>query len=153
MSEVEVRQAYQALIAAVQAARPTAKLQGVLVQRMVTGGKETILGMKRDPQFGPLLLCGLGGTYVEIFKDVTVRIAPITALEAHQMIQQLKSAQILSGYRGAPPSDIDAIADCLERLSQLALDFPELHELDMNPLIVFEQGKGAAVVDARIFIS
>lgn len=153
MNEGEVRQAYQALIAAVQAARPTARLQGVLVQRMVKGGKETILGMKRDPQFGPLLLCGLGGTYVEIFKDVAVRIAPITELDAQQMIQQLKSSPILSGYRGAPPSDIDAITECLERLSQLALDFQELHELDMNPLIVFEQGKGAAVVDARIFIS
>ncbi len=81
-----------------------------------------------------------------------LRVAAET-VEAHQMIEQLKSSQILSGYRGAPPSDIDAIADCLERLSQLALDFPELHELDMNPLIVFEQGKGAAVVDARIFIS
>jgi len=84
-SEGELRQAYKTLIAAVQAARPTARLQGVLVQQMVTGGKETILGMKRDPQFGPLLLCGLGGTYVEIFKDVAVRIAPITTLEAHPL--------------------------------------------------------------------
>lgn len=120
---------------------------------MVKGGKEIILGMKRDPHFGPLLLVGLGGTYVEILKDVTVRIAPITELEAHQMIQQLKSSRILSGYRGAPPSDLEAIAECLMRLSQLGLDFPELHELDMNPLIVFEQGKGAGIIDARIFIA
>jgi acyl-CoA synthetase (NDP forming) len=152
-SESEVRQAYTTLIAAVRAARPTARLQGVLVQRMVTGGKETILGMKRDPHFGPLLLVGLGGTYVEIFRDVTIRIAPITELDAQQMIQQLKSAQILSGYRGAAAADVEAITECLERLSQLALDFPELHEIDMNPLIVFEQGKGAAVVDARLFIA
>ncbi|MFN3476916.1 MAG: acetate--CoA ligase family protein, partial [Candidatus Methylomirabilales bacterium] len=103
--------------------------------------------------FGPLLLVGLGGTYVEIFQDVTVRIAPITELEAHQMIRQLKSAPILSGYRGAPPSDLEAIAECLMRLSQLALDFSELHELDMNPLIIFEKGRGAGVIDARIFIT
>lgn len=109
--------------------------------------------MKRDPHFGPLILVGLGGTYVEIFKDITVRILPITELEAQQMIQQLKGFQILSGYRGAPPSDLEAIAECLMRLSQLALDFPELHELDMNPLIVFEKGEGAGVIDARIFIA
>jgi len=149
----QVRQAYEDLLAAVRSARPQARVQGVLVQKMVRGGKETILGMKRDPHFGPLLLFGLGGTYVEIFKDVTFRIAPITELGAHRMIRQLKSSQILTGYRGEPPSDLEAIAECLERLSQLALDFPQLQELDMNPLIVFEEGKGAAVIDARIFIA
>lgn len=150
-NEEEVRRAYRDMLAAVQAAHPEVKLQGVLVQRMVKGGKETILGMKRDPHFGPLLLVGLGGTYVEIFKDIAIRIAPITELEAHQMIQQLRGAPILLGYRGAPPADLEAIAECLMRLSQLGLDFPELHELDMNPLIVFEKGKGAGVIDARIF--
>jgi acetyltransferase len=152
-SEADVRRAYQEVLAALGAARPSARPQGVLVQQMITGGKETILGMKRDPHFGPLLLFGLGGTYVEVFKDVTVRIAPITEPDAHQMFQQLKSFQILSGYRGEPPSDLEAISDCLERLSQLALDFPSIHELDINPLVVFAQGKGAGVIDARIFIS
>jgi acetyltransferase len=152
-NEGEVRRAYRDMLAAVQAARPGARLHGVLVQKMMKGGRETILGMKRDPHFGPLLLFGLGGTYVEIFRDVAVRIAPITEVDARQMFQQLKSSEILSGYRGEPPSDLEAITDCLERLSQLALDFTTLSELDMNPLIVFEKGKGAGVIDARIFIS
>ena len=148
----EVRRAYRDVLTAVRSARPDARDNGVLVQKMINGGKETILGMKRDPHFGPLLLFGLGGTYVEIFRDVTVRIAPITDLDAHQMFQELKSFPILSGYRGERPSDLEAITECLERLSQLVLDFPELHELDINPLVVFETGKGAAIVDARIFI-
>lgn len=151
--EADVRRAYQEVLAAARAARPAARPHGVLLQKMITGGKETILGMKRDPHFGPLLLFGLGGTYVEIFKDVTVRIAPITEGDAHQMIQELKSFPMLSGYRGEPPSDLGAISESLERLSQLALDFPSVHELDINPLVVFEQGKGAGVIDARIFIS
>ncbi|MFQ5848205.1 MAG: acetate--CoA ligase alpha subunit [Candidatus Methylomirabilales bacterium] len=150
--EGEVRRAYGEMLAAVRGARPEARGQGVLVQKMVTSGKETILGMKRDPHFGPLLLFGLGGTYVEIFRDVAVRIAPITGLDAQQMFRRLKSSQILSGYRGEPPSDLGAISECLERLSQLALDFPALHELDVNPLIVFEKGKGVGVIDARIFL-
>ena len=148
-----VRRAYAEVMAAVRAARPEARTDGVLVQKMVKGGKETILGMKRDPHFGPLLLFGLGGTYVEIFRDVAVRIAPITAVDAQQMFRELKSFPILSGYRGEPPADLDAITECLQRLSQLALDFPAIHELDMNPLVVFEQGKGAGAIDARIFIS
>lgn len=150
--EADVRRAYQEVLAAARAARPEARLHGVLIQQMITGGKETILGMKRDPHFGPLLLFGLGGTYVEVFRDVTVRIAPITELDAHQMFQQLKSFPILSGYRGEAPSDLEAIGECLERLSQLALDFPSIHELDINPMVVFGKGQGAGVIDARIFI-
>lgn len=152
-NEGDVRRAYQEVLATVRASRPDARQHGVVVQKMITGGKETILGMKRDPHFGPLLLFGLGGTYVEIFKDVTVRIAPITELDARQMFEQLKSFQILSGYRGEARSDLEAISNCLERLSQLALDFPILHELDINPLVVFEKGEGAVAIDARIFIS
>lgn len=151
-NEREVRRAYREVLAAVQAARPDARRQGVLIQRMISGGKETILGMKRDPHFGPLLLFGLGGTYVELFRDVTVRVAPLTELDAQQMLEQLKSSQILLGYRGEPPSDLEAIRECLERLSQLAIDFPTLYELDINPLVVFQEGKGAAAVDARILI-
>lgn len=148
----EVRRGYAELLGAVRAARPDARQQGVVVQKMIRGGKETILGMKRDPQFGPLLLFGLGGTYVEILRDITVRVAPITELDAQQMVEQLKGFQILSGYRGEPPSDLEAIRECLERLSQLALDFPPLHELDINPLVVFPESHGAVVVDARIFL-
>jgi acetyltransferase len=150
--EGEVRQTYRQIMAHIGAAYPEARLQGVLVQKMAPQGRETILGMTRDPLFGPLLMFGLGGTYVEIFKDVIFRVAPISELWARQMIRELKGFQILTGYRGEPPADLEAVTQCLERLSQLVLDFPEIQELDINPLMVFEEGKGAAVLDARIFL-
>ncbi len=150
--EAEVRETYRQIMAHIGAAHPEARLQGVLVQKMAPQGRETILGMTRDPHFGPLLMFGLGGTYVEIFKDVIFRVAPISELWAQQMIRELKGFQILTGYRGEPPADLEAVAQCLERLSQLVLDFPEIQELDINPLMVFEEGKGAAVLDARIFL-
>ncbi len=149
----EVSQAYREVLAAVAAAQPQADLQGALVQKMAAKGRETILGMTRDPQFGPLLMFGLGGTYVEIFKDVIFRVAPISEHWAEKMIRDLKGFQIFTGYRGEPPADLGAIAQCLERLSQLVLDFPEIKELDINPLMVFPEGQGAAVLDARVFIS
>ena len=120
---------------------------------MAARGRETILGMTRDPQFGPLLMFGLGGTYVEIFKDVIFRIAPISEHWADKMIRELKGFQIFTGYRGEPPADLAAAAACLERLSQLVLDFPEIKELDINPLLVLPEGQGTLVLDARVFIS
>jgi acetyl coenzyme A synthetase (ADP forming)-like protein len=151
-SEAEVRQTYRQMLAAIRAALPEARLAGVLVQQMAPAGRETILGMTRDPLFGPLIMFGLGGTYVEIFKDVIFRLAPISEVWAHRMIHELKGFPILTGYRGQPPADLEAVAESLERLSQLVLEFPDLQELDINPLMVFAEGKGAAVLDARIFI-
>jgi acetyl coenzyme A synthetase (ADP forming)-like protein len=148
----EVRQAYGEILASVRQARPRAAVQGMLVQRMMPQGRETILGMTRDPLFGPLLMFGLGGTLVEVFRDVIFRLAPISEDWALKMIQGLKGFQSLTGYRGEPPADLAIIAESLERLSQMALDFSELKELDINPFMVFEQGKGAAVLDARIFL-
>jgi acetyltransferase len=151
-SEVEVQAAYRGLMQQVRAALGAdVVIWGALVQEMVKGGKETILGMKRDPHFGPLLMFGLGGIYVEVFKDVTFRIAPIRQLSARRMIEQVKGSRILKGFRGEPPSDTKAIEECLERLSQLVMDFPEIEEMDINPLIVLP--KGARVVDARILIA
>ena len=148
----EVREAYREILASVAQAHPGAQIAGVLVQKMAEKGRETILGMSRDPQFGPLLMFGLGGTYVEIFKDVIFRVAPISEAWAHQMIGELKGFRILTGFRGEPPADLEAIAEALERLSQLVLDFPAIRELDINPFMVFEEGQGAAVLDARIFV-
>ncbi len=150
--ERELRQAYRELMSAVEAAQPQAKVWGVFVQQYVTGGKEIILGLKRDPHFGPLLMFGLGGIYVEILKDVTMRIAPIRELGAYRMIEQIRGYKILAGYRGEPPSDIDAMAECLLRLSQLSQEVDEIEELDINPLIVFAKGEGVRVVDARILL-
>jgi acyl-CoA synthetase (NDP forming) len=132
---------------------PGAVIQGLLVQKMMPKGRETILGMTRDPHFGPLLMFGLGGTFVEVFQDVNFSLAPISEDWALKMIQGLKGFRTLKSFRGAPPADLGAIVASLERLSQMVLDFTELKELDINPFMVFDAGQGAAVVDARIFIS
>jgi acyl-CoA synthetase (NDP forming) len=127
------------------------KSAGILVQKMVPGGKEVILGSKRDPSFGPVVLFGLGGIYVEVLQETSLRIAPINRFEAEEMISELKSAAILKGIRGEPPSDRDALIENLLRLSQLMVDFPEIEGIDINPLIVLE--KGAVAVDARILLT
>lgn len=152
-SETDVRAAYTDLMKQVGATRKDANIWGVLIQEMVRGGKEIILGMKRDPHFGALLMFGLGGIYVEVFKDVTFRIAPIRELSAQRMIEAIKGIKLLKGFRGEPPSDIDTIATSLERLSQLVTEFPEIEEMDINPLIVLPVGSGARAVDARIMIA
>ena len=150
--ENEVRHAYEEILASVARLHPGAALQGMVVQKMVPKGRETILGMSRDPHFGPLLMFGLGGTWVEVFRDVNFQLAPISEDWALKMIQGLKGYRTLTSFRGEPAADLAAIVESLERLSQMALDFAELKELDINPLMVFEDGKGAAALDARIFI-
>jgi acetyltransferase len=152
-NEVELKKAYRDVLDGVKLAKPEANIWGILVQEMAKGGKETIIGVNRDPNFGALLMFGLGGIYVEALKDVTFRIAPIRDLSAQNMIREIRGYKILEGYRGEPPSDTAAISGCLERLSQLVTDFEEIEELDINPLLVFEQGKGAKVADVRILIS
>lgn len=148
----DLRQAFGEIMASVARAQPGAVVQGMLVQKMIPQGRETILGMTRDPLFGPLLMFGLGGTFVEVFRDVSFSLAPISEDWALKMIQRLKGFRILQGFRGDPPADQAAIVSSLERLSQMVLDFGELKELDINPFMVFDDGRGAAVVDARIFI-
>jgi acetyltransferase len=124
---------------------------GVLIQKMVSDGKEVILGAKRDPSFGPVVLFGLGGIYVEILKETSLRVAPINQLEAEEMISELKTAAILKGVRGEKPLDIKALVENLLRLSQLMMDFPEIEGIDINPVKILE--KGAVAVDARIALS
>lgn len=151
-NEEELKKNYDDLLAEVKQKKPDAKITGVSVVEFVPGGVETILGMNRDAHFGPLLMFGLGGIYVEVFKDVVFRIAPIRELGAHRMIEQIKGCKILKGARGKKECDIECIAECLERLSQLATDFEDIVELDINPLKVFEKGSGAKIVDARILL-
>jgi len=131
---------------------PEARLEGVLVQEMVSGGKEVILGMSKDPQFGPMLMFGLGGIYVEVLKDVTFRIAPINRDDAHEMVTGIRSYALLSGVRGEQPVDVRAIEESLLRLSQLVTDFPQIVELDINPLAVFPKGRNPVAIDARLTI-
>jgi len=123
---------------------------GVFLQKMISGGKEIILGAKRDPSFGPVLLFGLGGIYVEVLKETSLRVAPINRSEAEEMISELKSSAILRGIRGERPLDIEAIVEMLLRLSQLMVDLPEIEGLDINPVMVLE--KGAIALDARILL-
>jgi acetyltransferase len=129
-----------------------AKIDGVFMQRMAPKGREVILGMKRDPHFGPILMFGLGGIYVEALKDVTFRVAPIRELSAYGMVRGIRAIKLLEGVRGEPRADFLAVEDCLKRLSQLACDHPEIDEIDINPLMVYAEGKGAGVIDARIIL-
>ena len=151
-NEIEVKRAYREILENVLAKKPGANIRGVLVEEMATNGKEIIIGMNREPQFGPLLMFGMGGIYVEVLEDVTFRLAPIRELTATNMITLTKTHKILEGFRGEPVYDIEAIEDCLKRLSQLVIDFEDIKELDINPLIVYEKGKGCAIVDARIIL-
>jgi acyl-CoA synthetase (NDP forming) len=118
---------------------------------MIAHGKEIILGAKRDSSFGPVVLFGLGGIYVEILQESSLRVAPINRSEAEEMISELKASNILRGIRGEPPSDINALVENLLRLSQLMIDFPEIEGIDINPIIVMK--KRARAVDARILLS
>jgi acyl-CoA synthetase (NDP forming) len=120
---------------------------------MIPQGKEVILGMSKDPDFGPMLMFGLGGIYVEVLKDVSFRIAPIDHLEAASMISEIRAYQLLRGVRGEEPADISSIVDSLLRLSQLVTDFPEIIEMDINPLMVMARGQGAVAVDCRISVT
>lgn len=149
----EVEGAFYDMTQRAKRVMPDAVILGVLVQEMVTGGKEVILGMTKDPQFGPLLMFGLGGIYVEVLKDVSFRIAPIAARAAKEMIDEIRSVALLRGARGEKPTDIESIKDGLLRLSQLVMDFPIISELDINPLMVFSVEKGGSIaIDVRITI-
>ncbi|MFQ6013043.1 MAG: acetate--CoA ligase family protein [Thermoplasmata archaeon] len=129
------------------------KTSEFVVQEYARGGKETILGMILDEKFGPMLVFGLGGIYVEVLNDVVFRLTPLTDADALRMIRSVRSYPILEGVRGEPPSDVGALAESLQRLSQLVQDFPELEEVDINPYLVFEKGKGSKVVDARVLLA
>jgi len=143
---------YADLLATVKARAPDVDVWGVLVQKMAPKGTETILGMKRDPSFGPLLMFGLGGILVEVLKDVMFRVAPVNEISVDSMVTGIKAAKLLQGFRGEPARDVPKIKECLQRLSQLVIDHPEFDEIDINPLLVYEQGKGALVLDARFLL-
>jgi acetyltransferase len=132
---------------------PDAEIWGCLVQQQVHGGREVIIGMNRDPQFGPLVMFGLGGIYVEALKDVSFRVAPFSREEAMEMMREMRSFNLLMGVRGEARSDLRAIADTLLKVSQLVIDFPDIVEMDINPLIVFEEGKGAMGIDMRLVLA
>lgn len=149
----EVLDAFELMVYRAQRYVPEARIWGCLVQEMVPeGGLEVLVGMNRDPQFGPLVTFGLGGIFVETLKDVTFRIAPFSRQEAEEMINEIRARPLLDGVRGKPALDKGAIIDTLLRIGQLVQDFPEVVELDINPLIVYPEGRGAIAIDMRLVL-
>lgn len=149
----EVRSAYEEVLGNARRHAPAANILGVLVQEMVTGGVETIAGVKYDAQLGPMLLFGSGGVMVEVYNDVALRHCPIDKPEALAMIGEVKGAKLLRGFRGKPPADIDALADALVSISQLAVQLEgQLSELDVNPLVVLPEGRGVKALDALLVL-
>jgi len=149
-SEQEVRDAFDLMMYRIPQKKPDADILGVLVQEMCSTGKEVILGMNRDPHFGPLMMFGMGGIMVEVLKDVSFHLAPLTSDEARQMLMDTKTYKILKGVRGQEGVDIDRIAEGLQRLSQLVTEFPQIREMDINPYVVGPVGKTPIAVDARM---
>jgi len=131
---------------------PTTHVYGVMIQEMISGGKEVIIGITRDTQFGHMIMFGLGGIYVEVLKDVSFRIVPLSREDAHEMVRETKAFPLLRGVRGEAETDIDAIEQSLLLLSQMALDFPQILEADINPLVVKRRGEGMVAIDARLTI-
>jgi acetyl coenzyme A synthetase (ADP forming)-like protein len=147
-----VKDAFETMLASVKKAQPEAKILGVNVQKMAPAGRETIIGLKRDAAFGPVIMFGLGGTFVEIFRDVSFRAAPLDSHDITTMVREIRSFPILAGARGGKKCDVAKLEECILRLAQLALDCPQIAELDMNPVIVGEEGQGAFVADARVML-
>ena len=146
----EVAAAYDEILANTRKAQPTANIDGVSVQQQARPGTEVVLGMSKDAQFGPVLMFGLGGILVEILKDVSFRIVPLTKRDAAQMVREIKAFPVLEGYRGMEPANIPALEDALLKLSEFAENNPEVRELDLNPVFAYKDG--AVAVDARIVL-
>ena len=152
INDDEVRNGFKTIMENAKKYDSNAEIKGVLIVEMVKGGKEMIIGSKLEPGMGPVVMLGMGGIYVEILKDVTFRLAPLTDQEANDMISSIKTKKLLDGVRGEKPSDIKKLAECIQRLSQLVTDFTEIKELDMNPVLVMEQDQGCKILDVRIGI-
>jgi acyl-CoA synthetase (NDP forming) len=150
--EKAVRDAFEAIRSRLALDHKLDAMEGVLVQQMLTGGVEVMVGMTRDPLFGPLLAFGLGGIHVEILGDVQFRITPLTDRDATEMVSEIKGYRLLTRYRGQPPVDIKALEDILLRISYLVEEIPEIFELDLNPIFALPEGQGCKIVDARILV-
>jgi acetyl coenzyme A synthetase (ADP forming)-like protein len=149
-SDAAVTRAYSDIIARGRSLVPDGEIDGVLIQSMISGGVETMIGVSYDPLFGPLVAFGLGGIHVEILGDVRFRVAPLTDRDADELIHGIRGLPLLFGYRGHPPADLDALRDLLLRVSRLAVDVPEIVELDLNPVMAMSPGLGCRIVDARV---
>ncbi len=149
-SEAEVGTAYDAIMTSIKAKVPNAKIVGVAVQKMAPAGTEVIIGMSKDPQFGPVLMFGLGGIFVEIMKDVSFRIVPLTKRDADEMIHDIKGFPVLQGYRGQEPANLAKLEEMILKVSEFAEKNPDVKEMDLNPVLCYKDG--AVAVDARIIL-
>jgi acetyltransferase len=147
-----VQEAFETIVANAKAYQSDAEIIGVLVQKLAPKGEEVILGMNRYPVFGPLIMFGLGGIFVELFADVVFRLAPVNRNSVRRMIRQIKGFKLLDGFRGRPRTDLEEIEKSLVRLSDMVISHPEIQELDINPLIAHEKGRGATVADCRLVL-
>ncbi len=149
-SATEVRNAYREIIHGLQKKYPSSSIQGVSVQKMAKPGTEVIVGTSKDPQFGPVIMFGLGGIFVEVLKDVSFRIIPLSRKDAQEMIEEIKGYPLLKGYRGKDPVDIPALIEIILKISSLMEKYPQIKELELNPILAYP--KGALGVDARIIL-
>jgi acetyltransferase len=152
-SSEDVGRAFLEITSSARRMAPRAWITGVSVQEMVTGGRELILGMNRDPQFGPLLMFGLGGIHVEVLQDVVFRVAPVSRREAAEMVREIRAYPLLAGFRGGEPADEESIVEAILCISRLSLDFPQIVELDINPVMVLPKGRGLRAIDCRMSIA
>jgi acetyltransferase len=148
-----VRKAFAEIMEKSRKAHPEAKIYGVSIDKMVPRGREMIIGMSRDPQFGPMIMFGLGGIYVNFLKDVAFRIAPVSQRDAEGIVKETKSNTLLKGIRGEPPADIKALQETILRVSQLVITYPEIAEMDINPILVYKEGEGCQALDVKIALT
>jgi acyl-CoA synthetase (NDP forming) len=152
-NEAAVRDGFDRLAAIIQTAESKPEEKAILVQKMISEGYEVFVGAKQDPVFGPVILAGLGGLYVEVFGDVTLRVAPVSAAEARKMFGEIRGSQLLKGVRGQKPGDLEALINIVQRISQLVCDLPQIQELDLNPIKILPKGQGCLVVDCRMVLA
>ena len=147
----QIKKAYKSIIYHVMENKPEARINGMLFYKQAPKGVEVVVGMIRDPQFGPTVMFGLGGIFIEILKDVTFRVCPVERADIEEMLTEIQGIKILQGYRGQPRCDVNAIIDIIMEIARLALDYPVIKEIDLNPIMVYE--KGALVVDGKVFLN
>ncbi len=151
-SEEEVRKWFSTIMLNVRSRAPTARVAGILIQEMVPQDLEVIVGSTRDPVFGPVVMFGLGGIFVEVLRDVSFRVAPLTEADVEDMIREIRAYRVLEGYRGSPPRDLESLKKVIFGLESMLSELEDVEAVDLNPVILYPRGRGALIVDARVVL-